>query len=188
MDAPPGPVFEYNKNVYAGIYAIRSINIETGEGENVISGSGGAVRPVVSHDGKTLAYAHRNRLKEVLMLRDLASGREWQVFEGLERDMQEGWAIHGLYPGFAWTPDDSAIVIWVNGKLRKVDVKTKTATDIPFHVKDSRAITEAVRFPIEVAPDKIEVKDLRFVEVSPMGDKVVFQALGRLWIRDLPDG
>jgi imidazolonepropionase-like amidohydrolase/Tol biopolymer transport system component len=188
MDATPGAFFEYNKDPYAGIYAIRAVNIETGESETVTGGSGGAVRPVVSRDGKKLAFARRIRDKEVLLLRDLASGREWQINDGLERDMQEAWAIHGLYPTFAWTPDDSAIVIWAGGKLRKIDVTSKAVTDIPFHVKDTRAITEAVRFPVEVAPDSITVKELRFVEVSPTGDKVVFQALGRLWIRDLPEG
>jgi hypothetical protein len=102
--------------------------------------------------------------------------------------MQEAWAIHGLYPSFAWTPDDSAIVIWAGGKLKKIEVKSKAVADIPFRVKDTRAITEAVRFPIEVAPVSVSVKMLRFVEVSPKGDKVVYQALGRLWVRDLPEG
>ena len=188
MDATPGPFFEYNKDVYAGVYAIRAVNIETGESEGITGGPGGAVRPVVSRDGKTLAFARRIRDKQVLMLRDLASGREQQVYDGLERDMQEAWAIHGLYPTFSWTPDDSAIVIWSGGKLRKVDVKAKAAVEIPFRVKDTRAITEAVRFPIEVAPPSVVVKNLRFVEVSPAGDKVLYQALGRLWIRDLPQG
>lgn len=188
MDATPGAFFEYNKNPYAGIYAIRSLNIETGESETVTGGPGGAVRPVISRDGKKLAFSRRIRDKQVLMLRDLASGREWPIHDGLERDMQEAWAIHGLYPTFAWTPDDTAIVIWAGGKLRRIDVASKAVTDIPFHVKDTRAITEAVRFQVEVAPDSIAVKELRFVEVSPAGDKVVFQALGRLWIRDLPEG
>ena len=188
MDATPGAFFEYNKDPYAGIYAIRAVNIETGENEGVTGGPGGAVRPVISRDGAKLAFARRIRDKEVLMLRDLISGREWPVYDGLERDMQEAWAIHGLYPTFAWTPDDAAIVIWAGGKLRRVEVKTKAVFDIPFHVKDTRAITEAVRFPIEVAPNEINVKMLRFVEVSPTGDKVLFQALGRLWIRDFPEG
>ena len=188
MDATPGAFFEYNKDPYAGIYAIRAVNIETGESETVTGGPGGAVRPVISRDGKRLAFSRRIRDKQVLMLRDLASGREWAIHDGLERDMQEAWAIHGLYPAFAWTPDDAAIVIWSGGKIRRIDVTSKAVTDIPFHVKDTRAITEAVRFPIEVAPNAIQVKQLRFVEVSPLGDKVVFQALGRLWVRDLPDG
>ncbi len=188
MDATPGALFEYNKDVYAGVYAIRAVNLETGESEGVTGGPGGAVRPVISRDGKTLAFARRIRDKQVLMLRDLTSGREWQVYDGLERDMQEAWAIHGLYPTYSWMPDDSAIVIWSGGKLRKVDVKAKAAVEIPFRVKDTRAITEAVRFPIEVAPPSLAVKNLRFVEVSPTGDKVLFQALGRLWIRDLPQG
>jgi imidazolonepropionase-like amidohydrolase/Tol biopolymer transport system component len=188
MDATPGNFFEYNKNPYDGIYAIRAVNIETGENEGVTGGPGGAVRPVISRDGKKLAFARRIRDKEVLMLRDLASGREWPIYDGLERDMQEAWAIHGLYPTYAWTPDDVAIVLWAGGKLRKLDVASKAVSDIPFRVKDTRTVSDAVRFPIEVAPNSVSVKMLRFVEVAPTGDKVLFQALGRVWIRDLPEG
>jgi len=188
MDATPGAFFEYNKDPYAGIYAIRAVDIETGENEGVTGGPGGAVRPLVSRDGKKLAFARRIRDKEVLMLRDLESGREWPLFDGLERDMQEAWAIHGLYPTYTWTPDDAAIIFWAGGKLKKIDVASKAVTEIPFHVKDTREITEAVRFPIEVAPTSFKLKDLRFVEVAPQGDRVVFQALGRLWVRDLPEG
>ncbi len=188
MDATPGNFFEYNKDPYGGIYAIRAVNLETGESEGVTGGPGGAVRPVISRDGQKLAFSRRIRDKQVLMLRDLTSGREWPIHDGLERDMQEAWAIHGLYPTFAWTPDDAAILIWAGGKLKKVDVTSKAVADIPFHVKDMREITEAVRFPIEVAPHSFAVKQLRWVEVAPPGDKVVFQALGRLWIRDLPEG
>jgi Tol biopolymer transport system component len=57
MDATPGAFFEYNKDPYAGIYAIRAVNLETGENERVTDGSGGAVRPVLSRDGKTLAFS-----------------------------------------------------------------------------------------------------------------------------------
>src|SRR4029079_6831096 len=59
---------------------------------------------------------------------------------------------------------------------------------IPFHVRTTRQVTAALRFPQEVAPKTFETKMLRWVEVSPKGDRVVYQALGHLWIRNLPDG
>jgi hypothetical protein len=124
----------------------------------------------------------------VLFVRDLVSGEEHAVFDGLDRDMQETWAIHGVYPTFAWTPDDKAIVIWAQGKVWRVDVGTGKRDEIPFHVQGTRELTEAVRFPIEVAPDRFEVKALRDVVVSPAGDQVVYVALGRIYRRALPEG
>src|SRR5262249_18280999 len=59
---------------------------------------------------------------------------------------------------------------------------------IPFHVHTTRRVTEALRFPVNVAPESFDVKMLRWVEVAPQGDRVVYQALGHLWIRDLPNG
>ena len=59
---------------------------------------------------------------------------------------------------------------------------------IPFRVNVTKQIAEAVRFPVEVAPETFDVRILRWVNVSPTGDAVVYQALGHLYIRSLPDG
>ena len=66
---------------------------------------GGSVRPTPSPDGKTLAFIRRVRGKSVLHLMDLRSGRDRPLYDGLDRDMQETWSIHGVYPSMAWTPD-----------------------------------------------------------------------------------
>ena len=60
--------------------------------------------------------------------------------------------------------------------------------EIPFSVEDKREIRPALRFPIEVAPETFDVKMIRDAVVSPNREQVVFQALGKLWIKDLPDG
>jgi hypothetical protein len=58
------------QDVYSGIYAIFSRNLISGETETLVSASpGGASRPELSHDGRTLAFVRRVRDKEVLALR-----------------------------------------------------------------------------------------------------------------------
>jgi imidazolonepropionase-like amidohydrolase len=52
-------------------------------------------------------------------------------------------------------------------------------------VNDVRTVCDSVRRPIQIAPDSFPVRMLRWAEVSPDGEAVVFQALGRLWIREL---
>lgn len=188
QDITPGKTFEYNKDPNGEIYVIQRLDLETREIEPFVTGPGGSVRPTPSPDGKSLAFVRRVRGKSVLYVADVASGAERPLYDGLERDMQETWAIHGVYPAMAWTPDSKALVFWAGGRLHRVDVASKRVTGIPFRVKGSRTVFEALRFPQEVHPERFPVKMLRWVQVSPRGDKVVFQALGHLYVRDLPNG
>jgi len=188
QDVTPGAVFEYNKDVNGEIFDIQRFDRTTGDTEALLSAPGGSVRPTPSPDGKQLAFVRRVRGKSVLHLHDLRSGEEWPLYDGLDRDMQETWSIHGLYPAMAWTPDSRALVFWAGGKIRRLEVATRQVAEIPFHVHTTRRVTAALRFPVDVAPEKFDIKMLRWVEVSPKGNRVVFQALGHLWIRDLPNG
>ncbi len=187
-DVTPGQVFEYNKDPNTQIYVIQRLDRTTGEIERYVTGPGGSVRPTPSPDGKSLAFIRRVRYKSTIFVRDLESGRETPIFDGLDRDMQETWAIHGVYPTMAWTPDSKQIVFWAKGKLHRIDVASKQVTDIPFHVQSTRKIQEAVRFPVEVAPNEFAIKMLRWVEVSPRGNQVLYQALGYIYVKDLPNG
>ncbi|WP_224240484.1 amidohydrolase family protein [Hyalangium gracile] len=188
QDVTPGRTFEYNKDPNAQIYVIQRLDLETREVDPFITGPGGSIRPTPSPNGKQLAFVRRVREKTVLYIADIASGAEQPLFDGLDRDMQETWAIHGVYPTMAWTPDSRSLVFWAGGKLQRIDVATRRVTPIPFHVKDTRTLAEAVRFPQTVAPDRFPVRMLRWVQVSPRGDRVVYQALGHLYVKELPSG
>ncbi|MFT7622227.1 MAG: imidazolonepropionase-like amidohydrolase/Tol biopolymer transport system component [Myxococcota bacterium] len=187
-DATPGSVFEYNKDPHAGIYVIDRLELASGRTERVVGGAGGAIRPTPSPDGKTLAFVRRVGAKTVLHVLDLASGATRPLYDGLDRDLQETWAIHGVYPAMAFTPDSSEIVLWAGGGLHRVAVANGQATPIPFRVKTRRQVLPALRFPVEVAPKKQRARNLRGVVVAPDGKSVVYQALGVLYRRTLPSG
>jgi imidazolonepropionase-like amidohydrolase/Tol biopolymer transport system component len=188
QDITPGPIFEYNKDPNTEIFVIQRLDRQTGRTQRYVVGAGGAVRPTPSPDGKTLAFIRRVRNKSVIHLMDLRSGQVWPIFDGLDRDMQETWSIHGLYPNMAWTPDNKSIVFWAGGKFHRIDVASKKVSDIPFHVRSTRKVQQALRYPVEVAPKTFQTKMLRWVNVSPKGDRVAYQALGHIYVRDLPDG
>ena len=187
-DVSPGSTFQYDKDSNKQIYVVKRLDLESGETQTYIAGPGGACRPTPSPDGKQIAFVRRLGAKTGLHLFDTKSGHVRLVYDQLERDMQEAWAIHGVYSQFAWTPDGKSIVAWAKGKIRRIDVETGNAQVIPFHVKDTRQVNEAVRFPIDVAPDEFDVKMLRNVVTSPDGKQVAYQALGHIYLRGLPDG
>jgi len=188
QDATPGRTFEYNKNSHEQIYVVQRLDTTDGTIEPFVTGPGGAVRPVPSPDGKQLAFVRRLRGRTTLFVKDLTTGEERPVWGGLERDLQEAWAIHGVYPAFAWLPGAREIVVWARGRLWRVDVASGTAKDVPFHVKDTREVRKAVRFETAVAPDTFEVRQLRWATAFPAGDRVVYSALGFLYVKDLPNG
>jgi imidazolonepropionase-like amidohydrolase/Tol biopolymer transport system component len=193
MDATAGRVFEYNKDSNKEIFRIMRQDLKDGSSEALVTGPGGAVRPTPSPDGKQLAFVRRVRdakgvQQTMLYLKDLQSGREQAVWGPLERDLQESWSMYGVYPGFAWTPDAKAIVIWARGKLWRVDPASSKAEEIPFQVQHQREVREPQRVQQEVAPDRFGVKQLRWVHVAPDGKQVVYSAMGHLYVRTLPEG
>lgn len=188
QDSTPGKTFHYSKDSVKGIYKIKRYDTQTGDIEVLIEGTGGAIRPTPSPDGKTLAYIKRDGFQSTLYTLDLKSGEETKLYDKLDRDMQETWAIHGVYPTMSWTKDNKHIVFWAKGKINKLDVDSKQVTDIPFSVSTQRDIQPSVRFTQNLDKDEFDVKMLRMAQVSPDGEKVVFEALGKIWVRDIKDG
>lgn len=188
-DMYPGGFFQYNKDPNTQIFAIRRFDREKGIVENITGGPGGAVRPQISHDGKLLAFVKRIRTKTVLYLRNIETGEEWPIYDKLSKDQQESWTIFGIYTGFAWTPDDKQIVVWANGKLNRIDVNGKNAsTTIPFTCNVKQRITDAVRYRQNINPTDFNVNVIRHATTSPDGKWLIFNGVGYLWKKQLPDG
>jgi imidazolonepropionase-like amidohydrolase/Tol biopolymer transport system component len=188
QDATPGKSFHYSKDSEKGIYKIKRLELETGEIKVVVSGKGGAIRPTLSPDGKYLAFISRDDFQSNLYLYHLKSGEETKVYDGLDRDMQETWAIHGVYPTMAWTPDSNGLVFWSGGKINQLSVESKKATVIDFHVKTQKKIQTAVRFSQDLDQKTFDTKMLRDVQVSPNGKVAVFESMGLLYTKSLPNG
>ncbi len=181
-DVYPGGYFQYNKDPNSEIFVIQSYNFETGETKRVSGGPGGACRPQISNKGDKLAYVRRVREKSVLFVYDIATGREWAVYDQLSKDQQEAWTVFGIYTGFDWMPDDKAVVIWAKGKIVKIDIDKKTATEIPFKVTAKHKMMETVQFENKAFETEYEAKVLRNAITSPDGNRIVFSALGHLYV------
>lgn len=182
-----GDTFEYAQDSNGEVFAIDRFDIATGEITRIAGGAGGAVRPTPSPDGKWLAFIKRERGKSKLYLKDLASGAERKLFDALDQDVQETWAVHGVYPAMDWTPDSRSVVFWAGGKIRRVTLDG-AASEIAFRIADDRDVIDPPRPAVEVAPDSFETTIPRFAVVSPDGRRAVFETLGKLYVKALPNG
>ncbi|MBC8986529.1 PD40 domain-containing protein [Pedobacter sp. N36a] len=187
-DMAPGPNFEYSKDPNGMIYAIRQLDMVTGKLSNLVAQQGGAARPQISPDGKMMAYVKRVRLKSVLYVQNLRTAEEWPVYEDLSHDQQETWAIFGVYPNFAWTPDNKNIVFYAKGKIKRIELSTLISNDIPFQVNSKQTVQQALHFPHQVYSNEFDVKMIRQLTSSADGKMVIFNAAGFLYKKDLPNG
>jgi Tol biopolymer transport system component/imidazolonepropionase-like amidohydrolase len=185
--ARPGR-YKYDSNVNSGIWQIKRLDRRTGQALPLTGEFGGAAVPTPSPDGKQVAYVRRVRAKTRLEVIDLATGRTRVVAPEVERDGQEGFASHGVTPGFDWTPDGKAILATAQGRIWRFDAESGTRTAVPFKAAVEQRVTDALRFPHPVDSETVRARILRWPVESPDGKRLVFSAVGRLYEVDLPSG
>ncbi len=162
--------------------------------------SGGAYVPEVSPDGRWLAFArripdgtleyrgHRFGPRTALWLRDLKNGSERVIMDPIEIDMAEGIKIARILPDYAWMPDGLSLIIPQGGKIRRLHVESGRVETIPFRARVERTISALADGSFRIPDQPFRSRFIRWPTSNPDGDRLVFQALGRLWIQELPDG
>jgi Tol biopolymer transport system component/imidazolonepropionase-like amidohydrolase len=195
-----GGFFQYNKDPLKQIFVIRRYDRQEGKIEEITGGSGGASRPQISRDGKTLAFLRRVDTKTVLFVRLIDTGEEYALYDQLDKDQQEAWTVFGTYPGFSWGTDHHSLYLWSAGKIKKIDFDKNTlreeknglspctVSDIPFSCKVNAQVAETVRFENKVFENEFRAKAIRQARTSPDGKTLVFNAAGKLYRKSLPDG
>eukprot|EP00004_Rigifila_ramosa_P003768 TRINITY_DN1400_c0_g1_i1.p1 TRINITY_DN1400_c0_g1~~TRINITY_DN1400_c0_g1_i1.p1 ORF type:complete len:1126 (+),score=293.81 TRINITY_DN1400_c0_g1_i1:230-3379(+) len=186
-----GLTYEYSKNPHAGIYAIKRVPAAGGAPETLVQLSGGACRPVVSHDGSRVAFVRRALFGSTLMLLDVATRAlaEYRLPSGLSTDQQVSSAPHGTYPGFAFSPDDQLLYIWAHGKLWRVVVATGAMTEIPFSASVRLNLAETVRAKYDASTgEAFTARVLRTPALSAGLDTLVVSAAGWLWAAEVAGG
>jgi Tol biopolymer transport system component len=193
-----------------GCFQIRRMNLRTRKIEDVTGGqaeqqdratSGGAVAPTISPDGRYLAFGrripdgtesykgHTFGPRTALWLRDLETGEERLLMDPIELDLAEEISRQmTILPGMVWTGDGRSILLFQGGKFRKLEVKSGKVETIPFTAHVHRTISEMAWSPLPIEDGPFQPKMMRWQTASPDGHRLVFQAVGKLWIMDLPGG
>ncbi|KAI0648336.1 hypothetical protein C8Q79DRAFT_1008671 [Trametes meyenii] len=187
----------YSKDVHQGINAIFSVNLTSQRTTTLVdSFPGGATRPELSRDGRTLAFVRRVRDKEALVLKDLETGTIRNIWHGLTHDLAVVSAPMGTYPSFAFTPEDDAIIIWAAGHIYHVPLSTNAVGErvirgeprvIPFtaHIEKRLAETRSAKIDLKAieTADTQRVYAFHELRVDEAGEYAVFQAAGATYVQ-----
>ena len=179
--------WEYN----AGLpqFVIATFDRQNGRRENRAGLYGSAFRPALSPDGKYLVYGSRYEAETGLRIRDLGTSEERWLAYPVQHDEQESVASLDVLPGYSFTPDSRAVVVSYGGRIWRVPVDGKAATQIPFRVVSRIGIGPNVAFDyrVEDTPDFL-VRQIRDAVPSPDGKRLAFVATDRLYVMDYPGG
>ena len=150
----------------------------------------GAFRPIPSPDGKWIVYSTRYDSRQALKLIDLTTGEDRWLTMDVQRDDSQGGGARDrdVYPKSAFTPDSKSLITSYDGKLWRVAVPSGEAVEIPFTAKVEQKLGPLVRFDYPIDDEKLKVSQIRGARPSPDGKRVVFTALDRLYVADLPQG
>mgnify|MGYP002395726546 CR=1 FL=1 len=179
----------WNYNAQFPQYQVGCYNMENGETSRVTSRYGSAFTPTMSPDGKWMVYGTRFEDETGLILRNLENGDESWLAYPVQRDEQESIAPLGVLPAMAFTPDSQFLVASYGGKIYKININDKSATEIPFEAEVNLPMGPRLefKFPIEDEEEML-VTQIRDAVPSPDGSKLAFTALNKLYLMEFPNG
>ncbi|KAF9036525.1 hypothetical protein BDZ89DRAFT_1130161 [Hymenopellis radicata] len=152
-------------DVHNGIYSIFERDLTTLQTVTLVDAfPGGASRPELSRDGH------------------LVTGTIHYIWDGLSYDVTVIYAPMGTYPSFAFSPDDSAVIIWAAGQIWSVPLsENEFGAHIKKYLGKLRTIDDIDLVGIETADTQRRAfKDLR---ADASGKRVVFQAAGETFVQ-----
>lgn len=178
--------FDYNLAFPA--WEIVRRDLVTGQQAPIISAPGSAMKPVISPDGRLLVYATRFDGQTGLRVRTIGSGEDRWLAYPVQRDAQEEVPTRDLLPSFDFTPDGKALILSFDGKIQRLDVATGAKTTIPFTADVSLDIGPKLDTTQRVSDGPVRARIIQSPRQSPDGKRLVFSALGQLYMMDLPSG
>ena len=177
--------FSYNPDMSSGLWHIHRYDRVTGDVLPLTQGFGGAGRPAISPDGKTLTFVSRRDNRSVLVARNLVSGSEQILVDDVTRDEQEGFTSSDIWPNYTYTPDGTALIYYNHGKIERFDFATKKVSNIPFTAKVEQFVAPRVAWQEKLETGPVKARILRWPSQSPDDRWIVFDAFGRIWLQEV---
>jgi Tol biopolymer transport system component/imidazolonepropionase-like amidohydrolase len=186
VGSPDGNYVYYSSGQWTEGSKINRLDRRNRESLPITGGFGEAVRPVVSRDGRSLAFLRYIDAEMILVVRDLETGEERPVYHPMD-PFSTSWSIDDtdVAPGYAFTPDGRSIVFSAQGKIRKVDIATGAASLIPFAAHIEQTLTQKVYVPQHITDGTFSPKVLHWTQPTADGKSLIFGAIGKLYRYDI---
>jgi len=179
----------WNYNAQFPQYQIGTYDMEDGDMAVVTSRYGSAFTPTLSEDGNWMVYGSRFEDETGLIIRNLITGKERWLAYPVQRDEQESIGPLGVLPAMSFTPDHKNLIASYGGKIYSISLSNNVAVEIPFEVDVDLDLGPILDFKYPVSDaEEAMVTQIRDAVPSPDGNTLVFTALNRLYLMDLPNG
>lgn len=178
--------FSYNMTNFP--WSIVRRDLQEGTTDTIATAYGGAIRPQISPDGRSLVYGTRHETQTGFRVRNLDTGEDRWLAYPITRDDQESRATRDLLPAYSFTPDGSAIITTNGGKIERIALADGSRTIIPFTAKVKMDIGPNLIHQEKDPEGPVVARMVQNPTLSPDGTMVVFSALGELYSMRLEDG
>jgi len=143
--------------------------------------------PTISPDGRTIAYKTTRTHTTGDYVSELRV-RDYSSTAPLDGDRIVGYC-DGLEMGkwlqqqMGFTPDSKGVVCSSNGKLKLWDIGTGKRTDIPFRAHVNLELGPLNEPAATDLSGPLKIKQIRSANATSDGKTVVFDAVGKVWIK-----
>lgn len=182
--AADGKVIYYKQQAESGGWGIYQYGTSTGAKRMLTELQKREAQNIkVSKDSHLLSYLLRDGVSCSLMLVDLSTKKE-RLLTKWEQYVQSAVGLEN----YAFSADCKKILIGYGGKIHMIEVETGKDEIVPFkaEVKVDMGKQNDARF--NLSQDSLQVKYTRSAQASPDGKHLVFAALNRIYVMDLPNG
>lgn len=166
-------------------WQIGTVDLASGAARQFTEELNSAVRPVVSPDGRYLAYATEWEGRTHLRLMTLASRENRWLVANIDRTARETAPRRDLMPGAAFTPDGTALIYSSGGRIWRVSIPDGKVTAVPFVADVDVELAPLAHFEYTIGERHVDARRIEQPQVSPDGRTLAFSALGQVWMQDL---
>jgi Tol biopolymer transport system component len=140
----------------------------------------------LSPNNRLWAYIADSNGKRCLMLKDIVDRKETMLIPSLYKYSNYHPAIPRMH--FSFSPDSKFIYISYGGKIHRLSTQDGRDEVIPFQANVKSDLGTFNYHTFQVNHDSIQVRYARAASTSPDGKHLIFSALNKVYIKDLPNG